>query len=85
MIYEIVGVTLDGREVLTAKATQLAKAQQRAAETAHALAHRQGRGADGQDYRHVIVRAKGSSFVLHTYEFSAHDHACHDDDCGHAH
>lgn len=86
MIYEIVAVGTDNSESVAGTATRPAKAKDKAVEIASFLTSHQGRGPDGKEYRHVVVRAKGATFPLHTVELDADKLGlCADPHCGHDH
>lgn len=86
MIYEIVGVAVDGAESVATTATRPDKAKDKAVQLAAFLTQHEGRGPDGKDYRHVIVRAKGGTVALQTVELDAEKLGlCGDPDCGHDH
>jgi hypothetical protein len=86
MIYEIVAIGAQGGESVATTATRPAKAKDKAIELATFLVQHGGRGPDGNEYRHVIVRAKGASFALQTVELDADALGlCGDPDCGHDH
>lgn len=86
MIYEIVAIGIDGGESVAATATRPAKAKDKAIEVAAFLTQHQGRGPDGRDYRHIVVRAKGASFPLQIVELDPDKLGlCGDPDCGHDH
>ena len=86
MIYEIVGIRVDGSESVAATATRPNKAKDKALELAAFLTQHEKRGPDGKDYRNVIVRAKGATFPLQTVELDADALGlCGDPSCGHDH
>ena len=86
MIYEIVGIRVDGGESVATTATNPNKAKDKALQLATFLLEHDKRGPDGQDYQHVIVRAKGASFPLQTVELDADKLGlCGDPSCGHDH